>query len=149
MAPKVIILGGPDPTELNSYEAGSAVTPGELVEVAADGDVDPHSTAGGNAEKAFALPKPTSGDIDEDYAAADTVRVGWFARGSRVFGFLDAGENVEDGAALESAGNGALQAFGTAAEATPANTDNIVAYAAEDKDNSGGGSPVRIRLRIA
>lgn len=148
MAPKKIILGGPDPREDNQREAGAAVTPGELVEVQTDGDVAPHSTAGGNAENAFALPKPTSGDIDEDYASGDTVRVGWFVTGAFLYAWLANGQNVDDGDPLESDGAGALQAFGTAAEATPVNTDNVVAYAAEDLNNASG-SPSRIRIRVA
>ena len=59
--------------------------------------------------------------------------------------FLADGQNVNEGDALESDGAGALQAHGTAATG---DEDNVVAYAAEDLNNSSG-SPSRIAVWIA
>lgn len=151
MAPKRIILRGPDPVRVDKFvaAAGSAIKPGHLVEQSAAGEVQEHSTAGGNAESAFALPQdwvePSSGlNIDNAYAVGDTVFVGFFAPGTLVYAFLDNGQNVAAGAYLESAGNGNLQAAGTAAAT---GDTRIVPAVAEEAVNATGGTS-RIRVRV-
>lgn len=144
--------------EENDEEASEVITPGELLETGGSNDLQLHSTADGNARKAFALPpigvEASGKSIDEDYASGDTVRVGVPERGALVYAWLDAGENVAKGAALSSAGNGALKAEAitvdpTATTAESVQADALVAYAAEAVDNSGGTAPVRILVEVA
>lgn len=131
-------------------DAGVAITPGELLEVAADGDYEPHSTANGNAEARFALEREMTGDdIDTDYVAGDRVVAQILWPGSIVQAFLADGEDVQDGAALASDGAGALQAVAANAATTEAQRDGIVAYAHEDVDNGAGTVRVRIKVRVA
>lgn len=149
---KVLLLG--DPLQKEAV-AASAITPGELLEWDASGDLQAHSTADGNAAKMFARENPfqntVSGTaaIDTDYSAADTVMYYVCRRGDVVYAFLAAAENVSKGDALSSDGAGALQAVTAAAATSQAQRDGIVGYAAEAVDNSGGGSRVRIRVEIA
>ena len=111
---------------LNEKEAGAAITPGELLDIDGSGDLIPHGVAGDNAQRLIALEDPDreapSGteSIDHDYESGDTVRYIRARNGGQFYMFLADGQNVSEGDPLESDGAGALQAFGTAAEATPA-----------------------------
>jgi hypothetical protein len=61
--------------------------------------------------------------------------------GDVIYGWLETGANVAKGAALEPSDvDGCLQAF---------TNGRIIGFADEDKDNSAGGAPARIRVRIA
>lgn len=157
MASNSIVLGG-EPRQ-KEENAGATVTPGELLEYAADGDVQPHSTVpatdtDGSAQPRFADRGFGNDGVDDDYSAGERVKTVIGRRGDEINAFLAAGENVSKGDALESAGNGALQAHTGSDDADSTSTQTyydgaIVAYAAEDVDNSGGGSPVRIDAECA
>ena len=131
--------------------AGSAIVPGMLVELTTAGTVQEHSTAGDTAEKAFALPDlPVAGDIDTAYAVGAQVRYGVARSGQEAYAWVSAGASaIAIGRALESAGDGALQPTATDAATDDTQRNAIVGYALEAVDNSGGGSPVRIRVRVA
>lgn len=141
-------------------KANAALTPGELLAWSADDELDPHGTAGGNAQPMFCVENPYDDDntvaaIDSDYALADTARYVVAQPGDEVYAFIAAGESVAKGDPLESDGAGALQAH-TAPSIDESGTATttiyhraIVGWAAEDKDNSGGGSRVRIRVSVA
>lgn len=139
---------------LNDKGAGAAITPGELVEIAADGDLQPHSTAEGNAQKLIALEDPDreapagTKTIDHDYSADDEVRYIRARTGGKFLMFLANGENVSEGDPLFSDGAGALQAAAGTASTSDAQRDSLVGYAAEDLNNSSG-SPSRIAVWIA
>ena len=91
--------------------AAAAITPGELVEVNSAGAVAAHSTAAGVAAGGFAFENELLGKgIDTDIAAGDQVPVGYFHSGAIVNAFLDVSQTIAAGDALESAGNGNLQA---------------------------------------
>jgi hypothetical protein len=136
--------------------AGTAILPGMLVEEAA-GKVQEHSTAGGNAQKLFALPNiSTGGTIDTVYPVGDSVSYGCAHSGQEVNALLAVGAAaVADGAPLQSAGDGTLavwvaQAVNEAGSATfNIETNDIVAYAMVAVDNSGGATRVRIKVRVA
>tara|TARA_R110000822_G_scaffold145749_2_gene284641 strand:- start:289 stop:777 length:489 start_codon:yes stop_codon:yes gene_type:complete len=136
--------------------AGSAIIPGMLLEEVL-GKVQEHSTAGGNAQTLFALSDLTvGGSIDTAYAVGTTVRYGAAHSGQEVFALVAASATaIADGAPLQSAGNGTLavwvgQAVNEGGAATLAiETNNIVAYAMEAIDNSGGATSVRIKARAA
>lgn len=118
-----------------------SVTPGDLIELIASG-VQVHSTAAGTvAQVVFATEDELIGnDIDFVYLTGATVKFVFAHSGALVNAFLEVGANVARGAALESNGAGKLQAVTTGA---------IVSYADEAIDNSGGGAPVRIKVRAA
>ena len=121
--------------------AGSAIVPGHLVELVA-GELQEHSTAGGVAQMMFALPDlTTAGNIDKVYGVGVTARYGHAARGQGINGLVAAAAPaIAQDEALESAGNGTLRAF-IAGE--------VVGYASEAVDNSGGGTAVRIPFVVA
>lgn len=108
--PKTILLGG-DPIAYERVSAsGSAITPGQLLEVTSAGEVQEHSTVGGNAQPAFARAEEyAGGSIDDAYAVGDTVPYYVGRTGDRFYAFLKDGEDVGIGTILESAGNGELQ----------------------------------------
>lgn len=102
---------------INEYEASAVIIPGQLVQLDSDGKVKPHATAGGLAEKAFALEDELQGKgIDDAYAIGDRVQV-WNTRpGDEVYALLNPSAtavNITIGDFLESAGNGSLQKYGT------------------------------------
>lgn len=124
-------------------EGSGAITPGHLVEFDGSGDIQVHSTDAGIARKAFALENDLVGDgIDDDYELGDTVQYAVFPSGSEIYAWLDGAENVSTGDALISAGDGSLRAIGSEPE-----TDVVVAFALEDKNNSSE-SPNGAHMRI-
>ncbi len=132
--------------------ANVALTPGELLRVNANEKLEPHGAAGGVlVGKLFALESPTAPPgiteaIDEDYAVDDIVYYAEAQPGDVVYAFLAAGETAVKGVTqLQSDGAGALQAE-TVDATTLANS--IVGVPAEDVDNSGGGTRVRLRVRV-
>jgi len=139
--------------------ASEAITPGELIEFGGSNDIQKHSTAGGNARKAFALENDLVGDdISTDYDSGDTVQYGVFEQTAEVNALLPTGTaasvSISKGQALESAGDGTLVAWDTAGQATdpsltPVQVNQIVGYALEAVDNSGGSSEARIEIEVA
>jgi hypothetical protein len=137
----------------NEYDAASAITPGELLEVTSAGKVQAHSSGGGAAIKMFAVEDELQGkDIDEDYAADDPLQVWFPTPGDEVNAILADGQNVDIGDFLVSNGDGTLKAYGS--ETAP---NAIVAQALEAldlSDSSGGessgalGYDKRIEVRI-
>ena len=128
-------------------EIGSAtITPGDLIEfVPSGGDqgqLRVHATAAGTvAQSMWAIENELIGDdIDHAYLDGETVKFVYPHSGAEIYAWIEATANVVRGAALESNGAGKLQA---------ATTGAVVAYANEAVDNSGGGSPVRIKVRAA
>jgi hypothetical protein len=133
------VSGAPIISERLSGEAG--IIPGMLVAESA-GTVSKHSTLNALAPKLFAQTNmPVGGTIDTAYASGETLRYGAYHAGQQVNALLPAAAAaIADGAPLTSNGDGTLK-IGTAA--------NAIAYAMEAVDNSGGGTTVRIKARIA
>jgi hypothetical protein len=119
--------------------AGGAITPGHLVALNTSGQVVVNGAAAAtNAQKAFALEDQAQGrDIDDAYAATETVLYQVFQPGDEIYAWLENGANVAIGAALESNGAGELQAL-TAGE--------VVGYALEAVNASGGAERIRIEV---
>lgn len=144
--PRTTVIKG-DPV-IKEGVAGAAITPGHLIEFDGSGQLQPHATAGGVARKAFAHELAAAGQsIDTAYVVGGTVKYGVHRSGDEVYAFLDAGEEVSQGDPLQSAGNGALEALESPGEESAGGS--LVAFAAEDLDNSGGASPVRLRAEVA
>lgn len=89
--------------------AHAAITPGDLIALNAAGKVLRHATAGGVAERAFALEDALQGrGIGTDYAADDVVTYILAVPGDEVLARIAADETIVKGDKLSSAGNGLL-----------------------------------------
>lgn len=137
---------------LSERLAGAAgILPGHLVKETGLADVVVHATAAGNAQRLFAQSNiANGGTIDTAYADNETVSYGAYHQGQEVHALVAASAAaivVDD--ALESAGDGTLRKAVADTATDTAQRDAIVAYAIENVDNSGGGTVVRIKTRIA
>lgn len=125
------------------------IRPGMLLAGGAGNTVRPHNTATGNKEGvkvAIDNWQATASGIDTVYNAAETVRYIFASPGDVLYMLIKTGSNVAKGAALESAGTGALQAGTTPIAGT--SVDSVVGYA-DEAVNNATGSDGRIRVRIA
>jgi hypothetical protein len=123
--------------------ANASITPGHLVEVMSTGKLRVHATAGGHAQKAFAVENDLIGDgISTAYAAAAQVQYEVMERGAEVYALIANGQTIAIGDPLESAGNGELRKY-THDSAGLDTTNNIVAYAlaAVDMSDSSAADP--------
>lgn len=112
--------------------AASAVSPGHLIELDSNGKVQPHSTADGFAERAFATEDSLQGNTTgDDYAADDQVSYVICAPGDVVQAMLAAGENASIGSKLCSNGDGTLKVV--------TGTEQVIAVALEAQDLSDTG----------
>lgn len=92
--------------------AAAAITPGHLVERLAAGTVQVHSTAGGAAEKLFALEDSLQGNgITDAYGIGDNVFLANGVPGEQFQGI--AAGTIAVGDFLESNGDGTLAAITT------------------------------------
>jgi len=137
---------------VNEYDAGVAITPGMLLTLAADGDVDLNATAGLACEKLFAMEDELLGrTIDTDYAIGDPVQCWTALPGEEVLAWLANGEDVSIGAKLVSNGDGQLKAMTADDSSTIVTEETPIAIALEAIDMSGssGVDPTgRIKVRI-
>lgn len=142
------------------HTGAANILPGYLVEVNSSNRVVVHSDEGEDAQPIFVLESPYAQNhalpaIDQAYANGDLARTVYAQPGDRIYAWLASGEDVEIGEALESAGDGTLQAHdpvevtGTGPHTIPSRV--IVGYAEEAVDASVGTSPPdeRIRIRVA
>lgn len=107
--PNVIHLGGPI-VRVNDVPAAGTITPGMLVERNA-GTYRVHAAAAaGPLTLALNVPELNK-TIDDDYAVNDLMFAGVLPPGSTGLSWLASGQNVADGAVLESAGSGKLRAL--------------------------------------
>jgi hypothetical protein len=135
--PKTVDLGGT--TTQHEAVAGGAITPGQLVTLNSSGQVVVHPSAGLPTQAAFAIENDLVGKgIADAYASGEQVRYRIFAEGGHVYAILASGQNVAQGALLQSAGNGNLSVGSTA--------DNIVAKALEAVNASGGAARIRVEI---
>lgn len=90
--------------------AVGAITPGMILEIDSAGEVQAHSTAGGNVMPYVALEDELQGNgISDDYAADDQVQVLVAQRGDEINAILTTSQTIAVGDLLESAGDGTLQ----------------------------------------
>jgi len=122
--PNKILLNNADSIQKERPADGS-ITPGHLIELKSTGKVGVHSTAGGIAQKSFAINQDfIGGSIDKLYADGDNVIYHVCAPGTEIYGLIASGVSVSIGGALESAGDGTLKARSSGA---------LIAYALETK----------------
>ena len=125
--------------------AANAPTPGQLLDWSSGSLIIHNTAADVDVQAKWAVENDKIGrDLNTAYAAAETCYFVYAHSGARVYAWLVTGANVARGAALEAAGNGALQAL---------TTGRIIAYADQAVNNSGGGSgpngSARIYVRAA
>ncbi len=136
-----------------------AVIPGTLLELTSADKVQAHSAAGGNVLPAmFAKEDALQGKgIGDTYLASDKIQVWIPQRGDQAYAILADDNDISIGEALESDGNGYLQAHAGDSGAAPNVTNQIVAVALEAVDtlNSSAESSAaplgvakRIKVRI-
>lgn len=147
---KTIGLKAPGVRE--EFTASEAITPGHLVEFGGSNEIQKHSTAGGEigAVKIAVENDVVGDDVDTDYVSGEQTQVDAPHGGAVYMLRLANGENVTRGTALESAGDGTVQAAGTASSS--AAHAGIVGEADEDLDMSGssGEDPsgkIAVRIR--
>jgi len=96
---------------IEEFVAADVITPGMLLELDSNGEVAPHSEAGGSAYPLFALEDELQGKgIDDNYAADDQVQV-WLPGRGDIVNALVSGADVAIGDFLMSAGDGSLEKF--------------------------------------
>lgn len=139
--PNTIILRGENNCVFREDRANAAITPGHLLEFAANDRIQAHATANGRHAKMFALEADYIGNtVTTAYASGERVKYAHCAPGVVVWAHLASGENVARGAFLSSDGAGRLAAYGGSA--------NPVAMADEDADATVAGTGVNgIRFR--
>ena len=130
--------------------AGAAITPGHLVEYYLDSGVEKvrvHGTADGPAEKSFAFEhEDVGGGIDDAYAAADRTKIIYPTPGSEIYALVAASASaIVTADFLGSAGDGTVKKVTVGASTL---AGSVLAVARESKDNSGGSTPVRIRIAV-
>lgn len=141
MANNTIILKGAGIRKERT--ANASITPGHLVEVMSTGKLRVHASAGGHAQKAFAVENDLIGaGITTAYAAAAQVQYEVMERGAEVYALIANGQNIALGDPLESAGNGELRKYAHDSAGLDT-TNNIVAYAlaAVDMSDSSAADP--------
>lgn len=151
-----ILLKGDPVFKEYSLQAEANIVPGMLCEVVSSGNIRQHSIAGGNASPLFAREAFSSPlrNIDDPYLINGERVYAMFNRpGDEVYSFLDVGEAVAVGALLQSAGNGALEAFtgeggGGDASGPDAFPRAPVARAIEAVNNGAGEAPARIKVEV-
>ena len=116
--------------------AVAAITPGHLVEITSADKVQVHATAGGLAQKGFAVEDDLQGNpISTAYVAGYAVQYNIMKPGEEVNALIANGEDIAIGDKLVSAGDGTLK------ELTSESTDeSVVAIAVEACDMSGSSA---------
>lgn len=144
--PNSILLKTNNEWERREADAGAAILPGELLEFALDGDLQPHATAGGNTSRLFAIENELVGKgISDSYSSGDRVLYVRARPGDVVYARLAASQGqIRRGRPLESDGNGELQSFGQAADSR--SVESLIGYVAETVSNSGSIQNVKVEV---
>lgn len=147
MAYKTItIVGSPTKKE---FDAGAAITPGHLLYLASDGDVEAHATAGGTAAPWFALEDDLRGrEIGTAYTADNRVQTGIFSPGDEVYALLADGEDAAIGSYVESKGTGELRVVDTDSGIAGVGIQSVVGVAMEAVNLTASAVTAAARIRI-
>jgi hypothetical protein len=109
----IVLTTSPQPIYNEDRKAGEALIPGQLLTVGS-GNFIKHATAGGAVLLVVAAERDEMGkSVDDAYAVNDTVKAAAIPKGGRFLGWLASGQNVADGALLESNGAGQFRAVTT------------------------------------
>lgn len=137
-------------------DAASAVTPGMLCEFDSNGDLQPHSTAGGQiGPKIFAREDDMQGNtISDAYSASDRLFANVGRPGDEIYALIEDSENISIGDLLVSAGDGRLKKFTEdSSAAVVVETSRIVGVALEaidlSSDSSGETDQGRAKIMVS
>lgn len=115
--PTIVKLSSGDIPIRNDLQAIGSITPGMLVEYRNDSGTlkwGVHDSADGAVQTAVALDEPEfNNGLSDAYAAGTKVRVGHFRAGDQFYGIVPSGQNITQGAYLQSNGDGKLKALGS------------------------------------
>lgn len=141
--PNTIILKGNPPRF--EAEANAAITPGDLL-AWTSGELTPHASAAGVAEKMVAVEQDfLGGEIDDDYTADDRVQYVIGRSGDVLYMWLTDGQVAVVGSPLGATGStvGELSVLTVAATTLEG---AIVGYAMEALSPSGAAGRIRVRM---
>lgn len=129
-------------------KAGGAITPGHLLKRHTDGTLLVHATAGGCAQRIFAIEDELQGKgVTDAYSSGDRVQYFIARSGDMIQARIKASENIAIGDPLVSAGDGTLmKATTVAAPSTIEYPESIIGFALEATNTS---SVVRLAIEIA
>jgi hypothetical protein len=135
--------------QIKEGNAGGAITPGHLLIKNTSDAYVVHATAEGNAYPVFAMEKDFVGkDLSTAYVSGERVQALHAIPGDEVYALVPASAlAIVIGDELVSNGDGTLKKV-TAGAVAVGNLRRVVATALEAVDNSGGGSPARIRVQV-
>lgn len=116
--PNQVLLTDVPPERFRSnLQAVETITPGMIVELHNDSGTlkwGTHDSADEPAAKAVAVDaKMLNHGVDDDYSAGDLVEVAYLNAGDRFYGIIPSGQNITQGALLQSNGDGKLKAYST------------------------------------
>lgn len=132
----IALLGQPFITEEGT--ATEAITPGMLVQGVTT--IQKRATAAVATSPSFALERDEMGDgINVAYASGDTVKVGAFSPGMRVYAWIASGQNIAADAKLEPAADGTFRVLAAGVAR---------ARALEAVNNTNGPGNARLRVEI-
>lgn len=130
---------------IEEMTAVGTITPGMLVEIDSNGEVQAHSGEGEAVLPMFALEDELQGkSITDNYSADDKVQVWIPYRGDNVYALLAQGEDVAIGTLLVSNGDGTLKAYSSASDTEYPQI--IVGVALEAVDASEADARIVIRV---
>lgn len=137
--PRTIWLGGRK-TEINDLPASASITPGMVTERFNNSGTlscRAHSTSAGYGICMVALqPSMLNKGIDDAYSAGDLVENAVLDRGASAYVLLASGQNITQGAFLESNGDGTLKVYAAGTR---------LFQALESVNNTAGPTTARIR----
>lgn len=141
--PKTILLKGAFRDNYDEGTAGGTITPGHLLKLSSTLTLVVHATSGGFGESLFAIEDALQGKlISDNYTSGNLVRYIKAQPGMELYCLLPAAAAaVTKGDYLISNGDGTLIK-------TTGTPSKIFATALETVNNSGGGTPARIKVRI-
>ena len=136
MADTLIVKGSPRTDE---FEAGEILTPGELLTFEAAGTLIANASAADvDAEKIWcAENSDIGGDMTDDYADGENVKVVFPNTGDVLFVLIDATVDLDVGSALESTGDGSLQLV---------TTGRILAFSLEDRTMGASNEGAKVLI---
>jgi hypothetical protein len=147
--PSTIILKAFDYAMNEGIVSNAAITPGSLVMLHSDGTVRDNATADRRTGALVAVEyelgqysTAIAGGIDTDYAVGDRIKYAALRSGDEFYALIAAAEPAIALGARLTAGP-----TGTVANSAAANDDFLIAL--EAVDNSAGGTPARIKVRVA
>lgn len=148
--PKVVVLKG-DPKRYEALAGAAGILPGHLIKLSStSGDVVVHNVAAGMAAPMFAdVEDYAGGVVDTAYADNDQLSYVHCKQGDEIYALLPASAAaVVIGDYLESNGDGTLKKSTHATTSATTAAAWPIAIALQAIDNSGGGTAVRIKVRI-